>query len=101
MQQLTSNTLVNTRSNDETITFIFEAFWTQDDIEQLYTFISAQLDDFKLLEHQLGADRESYRLLWQEHYFCLHFDVYSQSAWLSAEDHLAQQKMPALFKLYS
>lgn len=60
--------------------------WFQEDIENLSTLIFSQLKSFEIQEKIVGADRENIRFSWQNHYFILNFDCYSQSCWLEGQD---------------
>lgn len=80
MQQLTS---VSTIENSIDIRFTHS--WYQEDIELLLKLIFAKLNGVNVIEKQLGADRETYRLLIENNYLTLNFDYYSQSCWLEPE----------------
>ena len=80
---------------DNVITISFQQLWDQDDIVKLKSIILAGRD-VRQVEHILGADRENFRLEWQQHIFCLNFDCYTQSCWIEAEQEIAQNLLPAL-----
>lgn len=77
--------LITAITNDNIIDIRFKAMWYQEDIPQLATLIFAKLPNVNIIEKQLGADRETYRLNFDTNYLILNFDYYSQSCWLEPE----------------
>lgn len=59
----------------------FSHVWYQEDISELYSALIQKLSNAILLEHIIGADRESYRFEWQQLEYIIYFDFYSQSIW--------------------
>lgn len=81
----------------------FSHNWYQEDISDLATSIIDTLKTVLIIEKTTGADREYYRLQWQDEYFYLNFEYYSQSCWIEHEitpkisllTHMQQQLSPA------
>jgi len=86
---------------DANIILTCNKVWSQDDLSILFERFLNQFDQFSLLERVQGADREEFRLVWQEQHVSLHFECYSESIWLTAEDGVAENVMTLLFKYMS
>ena len=69
---------------DGVIMISFQQVWDQDDIARLKSIIMDKTE-LQQVEHILGADRENFRLRWQQRIFCLNFDCYTQSCWIETE----------------
>lgn len=75
-----------------------DSAWFQENISKLTNILLAQLDNCIIKEKYIGADRESLRFSWQnDFYYILHFDCYSQSCWLEADDDASKSEMNNLF----
>jgi len=72
-------------ANENHIDIRFSTIWYQEDIPQLTELLFTRLPDVNIIEKQLGADRETYRLTIENNYLVLNFDCYSQSCWLEPE----------------
>ena len=83
---------------ESVILFSFNNEWQQEDIKQLSKLIIAQLLGVSTIEHVQGADREMVRIWWQQGYFVLNFEYYSQSCWLEAEDENSREKLGFLYQ---
>ena len=77
--------LINTHLIENALDIRFSEQWYQEDIKQLCQDICQFLPDVKKVESLQGADRETFRLRWQNYYLLLNFDFYSQSCWLEME----------------
>ena len=82
------HTIKNIELNDSLILITFVQLWDQDDIEQLAQMVLAKIANHQLLETVIGADRQYYRIRVNDEYLVLHFESYSNSCWLEAEDQL-------------
>lgn len=63
----------------------FENDWYQENIEALIALLLLPIMPVIIQEKIIGADRENIRFSWQDHYFVLNFDCYSQSCWLEGQ----------------
>lgn len=81
MQQLISINLHN-----QILEIQFQQDWYQEDIAKLQQTLLEHVKDITIIESVLGADREYFRLLYQENNLVLHFDYYSQSCWFELEN---------------
>ena len=77
--------VISAMTTDNIIDVRFSESWYQEDIAALSTLIFSLLPDVIVIEKQLGADRETYRLNIENNYVVLNFDYYSQSCWLEPE----------------
>ncbi|WP_070795854.1 DUF3630 family protein [Thalassotalea crassostreae] len=82
------HTIEHIELNESMLLITFTPYWDQDDIEKLAQTILSKIADHQLLETVIGADRQYYRLRLNEDYLVLHFESYSNSCWLEAEDQL-------------
>lgn len=76
----------------------FDHEWDQDDIAQLSDIVLQQLNheaaqDLHVIEHVKGADREYFRIRFQQDYLILQFESYSNSCWIEPEDQLEIQTL--------
>ncbi len=83
--------------NEGVLIFSCLKSWSQDDIEQLVELFLHQYAGFEAIEQLTGADRVSVRLLWRQCYVQLHFECYSESIWMEAEQVQSQQQLQQLF----
>lgn len=79
--QLTSVHIIN----EDSLQINFAKNWYQEDIKSFTTFILGHLDAHHVIEVISGADREYCRFEWQQHYFVLNFECYSESCWIENE----------------
>ncbi|KGJ98049.1 DUF3630 family protein [Thalassotalea sp. ND16A] len=75
-------------TDDALVLINFNFNWHQDDIRDLATNVFSLLPEHRIIEHIVGADREYYRFKFLSEYLILHFESYSNSCWLEAEDQL-------------
>ncbi len=80
-----SQRLISATTEENIIDVRFQEDWYQEDIAYLTQLIFTQLPDVNVIEKQLGADRETYRLNIEGNYLTLNFDYYSQSCWIEPE----------------
>ncbi|OUS30048.1 hypothetical protein A9Q98_05485 [Thalassotalea sp. 42_200_T64] len=85
-------------TDDALVLINFSIDWQQDDIGDLAAVIFALLPEHRIIEHIVGADREYYRFTFLSEYLILHFESYSNSCWLEAEDQLENQALIILAK---
>lgn len=71
--------------NENSLQINFTNNWYQEDVSQLTTDILSALTGHHILETISGADRENCRFEWQQEYFMLNFECYSQSCWIENE----------------
>lgn len=71
--------------NENSLQINFINNWYQEDVSQLTTDILSALTGHHILEKISGADRENCRFEWQQEYFMLNFECYSQSCWIENE----------------
>lgn len=84
-------------NKSEYLTIYFSQTWDQDDITILVEQLLAPHSGIKIQEHNLGADREDVRFSWDNHFFILNFDCYSQSCWIEGQDILGTEHLSALY----
>jgi len=83
MQIKTDNIeLLTVEQNIYNILLKFDVFIDQDELAELVTQLWQQFSELNQVEHNIGADRESYRFEWQGVQFELNFESYSQSIWI-------------------
>ena len=87
--------LITKQADHLTIQYAQE--WFQEDIENLSTLIFSQIKSFEIQENIVGADRENIRFGWQNNYFILNFDCYSQSCWLEGQDEVSTSNLESLY----
>jgi len=71
------------------VIIIWQQHWQQEDIDNLVSIIFHNLESIKITESVVGADRHYCRFHYQSRHYVLHFECYSQSCWLEAEDELS------------
>ncbi|WP_077339755.1 DUF3630 family protein [Pseudocolwellia agarivorans] len=71
--------------NQTSLQITFVAGWYQEDIPLLTSLVLSLLKDHYLIETTQGADREYTRFKWQDDYFILNFECYSESCWIENE----------------
>ncbi|WP_426359072.1 DUF3630 family protein [Pseudocolwellia sp. HL-MZ19] len=71
--------------NENSLQIIFHEIWYQEDVSQLTADVLSALKDHNILETISGADRENCRFEWQQEYFMMNFECYSQSCWIENE----------------
>ncbi|MEO9509432.1 MAG: DUF3630 family protein [Nonlabens ulvanivorans] len=71
--------------DDNSLQINFTDAWYQEDTPSLTAYLFEQLGNCSTLEVILGADRENCRFEWQQNYFILNFECYSQSCWIENE----------------
>lgn len=81
---------------DDFLSILFNVEWYQEDISVLQGLILLPLTGHKIQETNIGADREDIRFIWNENYFVLNFDCYSQSCWIEAQDDSSKSYLLAL-----
>lgn len=70
--------------------------WFQEDLEEIRLLIFSAINSVIKIEDTLGADRENTRFIWQNHYFTLNFECYSQSCWVELEGQANDRALKAL-----
>ncbi|XPF92995.1 DUF3630 family protein [Colwellia sp. RE-S-Sl-9] len=71
--------------NQASLQITFVESWYQEDIPLLTSLVLNFLKDHYLIETTQGADREYTRFKWQNDYFLLNFECYSESCWIENE----------------
>ena len=71
--------------------------WYQENIAALITLLLSPIMPVTMQEKIIGADRENIRFSWQEHYFVLNFDYYSQSCWLEGRGSKSTESLANLY----
>jgi hypothetical protein len=89
--------LLSVEQNIYNILLKFDIFIDQEELPEIANGLWQQFSALNKLEHNLGADRESYRFEWQGTQFDLNFESYSQSIWIEplVAEHASETK--ALF----
>lgn len=64
----------------------FKNDWYQDDISHLIELLFFPIKPVSIQEKIIGADRENIRFSWNDCYFVLNFEYYSQSCWIEGQD---------------
>ena len=72
--------------------------WPQESTAKIAKLVVTQANGAAEFEHILGADRESFRIQWRQQFFSLHFECYSQSCWLEADEAASQE---LIYELYA
>ena len=65
---------------------LYDKYWSQEDIHSLSEQLLDPVMPVKFQEKNIGADREAIRFSWNDHFFVLNFDCYSQSCWIEGQD---------------
>lgn len=71
--------------NQASLQINFNHNWYQEDVEEIKQHLFSLLSDHHIIEAIIGADREYFRFTWQQEYFILNFECYSQSCWIENE----------------
>lgn len=71
--------------NQNSLQITFTEAWYQEDIPQLTSCILNYLSELHVIEKTSGADREYTRFEWQQDYFIINFECYSESCWIENE----------------
>jgi len=74
----------------------FRNDWYQDNISQLIELLFLPISPVVIQEKIIGADRENIRFSWNDGYFVLNFEYYSQSCWIEGQDSVNIQQLMAL-----
>ena len=64
----------------------FKNDWYQENIAVLIDLLFLPIMPIAIQEKIIGADRENIRFSWDDNYFVLNFDYYSQSCWIEGQD---------------
>lgn len=97
MKPLTTlQSLKSITQQEDHLNVIFEVEWYQDDIEALINLLLMPLNPFTIQEKIIGADRENIRFSWNNSYFVLNFDCYSQSCWIEGQDSASTKQLAEL-----
>ncbi|MCJ8294511.1 MAG: DUF3630 family protein [Colwellia sp.] len=75
----------------------FKNDWYQENIAALITLLLSPIMPVTIQEKIIGADRENIRFCWQDHYFVLNFDCYSQSCWLEGQGSKSTEYLAHLY----
>jgi len=81
---------------EDHLNVIFNIEWYQDDIEGLINLLFLPIIPYTIQEKIIGADRENIRFSWNEGYFVLNFDCYSQSCWIEGQDIASTEQLTSL-----
>ncbi|WP_246129131.1 DUF3630 family protein [Colwellia demingiae] len=76
------------------VTFIKD--WYQENIATLIDLLFLPIMPVTIQEKIIGADRENIRFRWENNYFVLNFDYYSQSCWIEGQDSSSTEQLPTL-----
>ena len=79
------------------LSIYFENEWYQENIEALITLLLSPIMPVTIQEKIIGADRENIRFSWQNYYFVLNFDCYSQSCWLEGQGSKSTEYLAHLY----
>ena len=74
----------------------FKKDWYQDNISQLIDLLFFPINPVVIQEKIIGADRENIRFSWNDCYFVLNFEYYSQSCWIEGQDSVNSQQLTDL-----
>ncbi len=83
--------------DNSTITIRFNKPWDYEQIPELIKIIMAATDNVHVIEKTSGADRQYLRFEWCKHIYLLHFESYSQSSWIEAENELGRALISELY----
>ncbi|MBU2871210.1 DUF3630 family protein [Colwellia sp. E2M01] len=83
----------------EYLTLIFAHQWYQEDIKLLSELVFSPIQPIVIQEHNVGADREDTRFSWNDNYFLLNFDFYSQSCWIESQDATSTTYLQSLYEV--
>lgn len=74
----------------------FKHQWYQENIEALIALLFLPIIPVAIQEKIIGADRENIRFSWDDCYFVLNFDYYSQSCWIEGQDSASTEQLATL-----
>lgn len=82
----------------------FKDRWDQDNIASLSELLFQRLSNdslqhLNIVEHINGADRECIRFRYNNAYFILHFECYSNSCWVEPEDQIDTDMLRVIYQL--
>ena len=87
MNSLTvSQSLESLTYQEEHLNVIFKNDWYQENISQLIDLLFFPIKPVVIQQKIIGADRENIRFSWNDCYFVLNFEYYSQSCWIEGQD---------------
>lgn len=70
--------------------------WYQENINELIALLFLPANLITIQEKIIGADRENIRFTWDNYYFVLNFDYYSQSCWIEGQDSASTQQLTTI-----
>ncbi|MFT5756009.1 MAG: hypothetical protein ACI9LM_000721 [Alteromonadaceae bacterium] len=76
-------------TNENVVMIVWEAYWYQEDVDELMTKVFQALGEVNIIENMQGADRTNIRFNYKTRHFSLNFECYSQSCWVEPEDELS------------
>ena len=83
------------------LSITFAKVWYQEDISRLVEHLLLPIIPINIQEKNIGADREDIRFSWDNHFFVLNFDFYSQSCWIEGQDYIESDYLEALYSALS
>jgi hypothetical protein len=78
---------------DDYLNVKFNNDWYQDNISQLIELLFPPINPIIIQEKIIGADRENIRFSWNDCYFVLNFEYYSQSCWIEGQNNNSLQPL--------
>lgn len=94
-----SMTIKNIELVSENIIIYYRKYWYQEDIPFLIEQLLYIADTFETKENIIGADRESFRVSWQNKaQFVINFDYYSQSCWIESTDESSKELLNRVYE---
>jgi len=94
MNSLTaSQSLESLTCQEDHLNVKFKKEWYQDNISQLIDLLFLPIKPVIIQEKIIGADRENIRFSWNDCYFVLNFEYYSQSCWIEGQDSVNAQPL--------
>ncbi len=81
---------------DDHLNAKFTSDWYQEDINELIELLFLPIKSIAIQDKIIGADRENIRFSWDDFYFVLNFDYYSQSCWIEGQDSASTQQLKTL-----
>ncbi|PKI17784.1 DUF3630 family protein [Colwellia sp. 12G3] len=75
---------------------IFKNDWYQENIDELIELLFLPIQSVVIKEKIIGADRENIRFSWENCYFVLNFEYYSQSCWIEGQDSTSTKQLTTL-----
>lgn len=87
MSKFNFKTVLLSSEKHEDILFIeIDQYWFFEDIKTMTEYLFSLIDDIKTTEVMTGADRKSVRFMWRKAHCIIHFECYSQSCWIEAQE---------------